>query len=177
MTARTMVAGSSHRKTVSLREHPVMLPAALVALALVFLVGTALAAMLLRQAWLSFQHEKWKKASGLVTVSHLVPDRELGSSVTGDHMEFRYRYTVAGRAYEGVAFSMRAPPPAQKIVREFPPGRHVTVHYDPGSPSEAVLRLDPIGWKPLLLGFGVFGAVAAAAAGVGIGLLRRISAD
>lgn len=178
MTARTGVPGSSHRRTVSLREHPVIVPAALLTLGVVFLIGTALAAMLLRQAWLSFEHESWKKASGLVTVSQLVPDREPGSTVQGRHMVFRYTYTVGGRAYEGVAFSMRTPPPPpRKIVREFPPGRRVTVHYDPGAPSNSVLRLDPIACKPLLLGFGVFGVVAAAAAAGGIGLLRRISVD
>lgn len=154
-----------------------MVPAALLTLGAAFLVGAVLAATLLRQAWLSFQHERWKKASGLVTVSHLLPGPEAGSAVQGDHMMFRYSYSVGGRSYEGVAFSMRAPPPPRKLVREFPPGRRVTVHYDPASPSNAVLRLDPIGCEPLLLGSAVFGVAAAVAAAVGIRLLRRISLD
>lgn len=154
-----------------------MVPTALLTLGAVFLIGAALAAMLLRQAWLSYEREHWKEASGVVTVSHLVPDAALGSSEEDGHAEFRYRYTVGGRAYEGVAFSMQSPPPARRIVHDYPPGRRVTVHYDPGTPSDAVLRLDPIGWKPLLLGFGIFGVVAAVAAGILLGLLRRLSTD
>lgn len=172
-----MVSGPSHPRTFSLREHPVVLPAGLLLLAAIFLLAAALAIMFLRQAWLSFEHEHWKAAPGVVTQSQLLPGSGADDSGPGDHAEFRYRFTVDGRSYEGVAFSMRAPPPPSAIVRRYPAGRHVTVHYDPRFPGDAVLKLDDIGSRPLLGGFGFF-AVVAIGSGAGLlGILKRLSAD
>jgi hypothetical protein len=154
-----------------------MLPAGLLLLGAICLLAAALATMLLRQAWVSLQQERWEEAPGVVTVSRLVTGGDVDASGPGDHAEFRYRFTVHGRAYEGVAFAMRAPPSAGQIVREYPVGRHVTVHYDPSLPSDAVLQLHTIGWRPLLMGFGFFAAVTVGAGAALLGILRRLSAD
>jgi hypothetical protein len=177
MSARSMVPGPSEPRTFSLREHPVAIPAGLLLLGALFLLAAALATMLLRQAWLGFEHEHWKAAPGVVTESQLLPASGTDDSPQRDRVEFRYRFTVHGRSYEGVAFSLREPPPARAIIQKYPVGRRVTVHYDPRFPGDAVLKLDRIGSRPLLLGFGFFAAVALGSGAALLGILRRLSAD
>jgi hypothetical protein len=59
----------------------------------------------------------------------------------------KYRYTVAGREYLGKRYDFMGGSSsdfsyAQRAVRENPPGKKVTVYYDPDDPAEAILHLE-----------------------------------
>ena len=60
--------------------------------------------------------------------------------------KIKYRYTVAGQEYVGeqydyVGGSSSDGSYARRAVSENPPGKAVTVYYNPGNPSEAILHL------------------------------------
>jgi hypothetical protein len=62
----------------------------------------------------------------------------------------KYRYPVAGREYVGDRYDFLGGSSsdgsyARRAVSENPPGKAVTVYYDPADPSEAVLRLEAPG--------------------------------
>ncbi len=62
----------------------------------------------------------------------------------------RYRYTVAGREYLGQQYDFAGGSSsdgsyAERAVSENPPGKAVTVYYDPGNPSQAILHLEAPG--------------------------------
>ncbi|HUT01058.1 MAG TPA: DUF3592 domain-containing protein [Phycisphaerae bacterium] len=99
------------------------------------------------------------------------------TSDSDDRVSYRpkitYRYEVAGREYTSRRFSYDTTYSSDRtwtdrMLREHPPGRKVTVHYDPGNPSDAILHLQvpPMAWfnlvflQPFLL-VGIGMAVAA----------------
>ena len=70
----------------------------------------------------------------------------------------RYRYTVAGREYLGQQYDFAGGSSsdssyAERAVSENPPGKAVTVYYDPGNPSQAILHLEAPGISYCMLLF------------------------
>ena len=70
----------------------------------------------------------------------------------------KYRYMVAGREYIGQRYDFASMSSsdgsyAQRAVSENPPGKAVTVYYDPSNPSEAILHLEAPGSSYFLLLF------------------------
>jgi len=71
-------------------------------------------------------------------------------SEDGDTWEvrLRYRYEVGGRTYEGYRYNpsfgggFNQQASAQRVVDGLPPGKKVTVHYDPLMPSQSALTSD-----------------------------------
>lgn len=84
----------------------------------------------------------WPHVQGVVSASAV--QRHSGDDGDTYSIEIRYRYHVAGRAYEGSRYdttvgSSSGYDAKQRIVAKFPPGAHVEVFYDPADPSNALL--------------------------------------
>jgi hypothetical protein len=117
----------------------------------------------------------WPTVTGEVVSSHV--ERRTGRRGSGDswHAVIRYRYPVDGEVLEGERWDVAGPrklpgqAAAEEVVRAFPAGAEVEVHFDPDDPSSAVLaeggRLH--GW--LLVAFGL-----ALVAYAGAGVLKRL---
>lgn len=87
--------------------------------------------------------KNWPTASGTILMSTLESRR----TSNGNHAQYPvvlYSYQASGRSYEG---SRIAPGPqvggsgASKTMAKYANGSHVTVHYNPVDPSEAVLEV------------------------------------
>lgn len=106
---------------------------------------------------------RWPTVSGTVVASEVRSHRELvggrggSSTVEVFSPSVEYRYQVGGREYHGgqVAFGAAVSAGkalAEKTVTRYPQGAAVTVHYDPGNPSTAVLEPRvAFGWLTLLV--------------------------
>jgi hypothetical protein len=96
-----------------------------------------------------------------------------GSKSTTYSADIRYRYTVAGQEYtsSGYSFSEMSSSGggySRSLVDRHPPGKRVTVYYDPENPASAVLATEvpPMMWflslflQPfILVGVGLVGAL------------------
>jgi hypothetical protein len=110
---------------------------------------------------LSVSSRDWPVTSGTITQSYVRTkhDSLLGRSLEKGAM-ITYRYTVAGRTYNGGPASFgRMSGSNAEIVRRYPLGSVVEVHYDPEHPDLAVLE-PGAGRGPnllILLGIGLVG--------------------
>jgi hypothetical protein len=118
------------------------------------------------QTWKS---RRWPKVEGTVTgttVDELPP--RIGGGQRTYQLRIRYRYAVGGKSYDGQRFSFTSAGPAHKMNqfivedrKNYPNGKRLDVHYDPGDPSNAVIDTSIPGWHGLAAGFGVFFLLAA----------------
>ncbi|MDP3875678.1 MAG: DUF3592 domain-containing protein [Methylobacter sp.] len=105
----------------------------------------------------------WPSTEGEITRSDVVVDPHDG----GSSAEIKYSYVVDGDNFSSGQFSFgvrdNSPAKEQLLAEVFPVGRKVSVYYDPGNPSIAVVETRPSsGWTAI---------VAAGAVCVGVGLL------
>jgi hypothetical protein len=114
-----------------------------VALFLLVLAGVgAVAALSVRTNLPDLRSLSYERTEGVVTLSEVGPLLESGRYA----WRFEYAYTVAGHQYTGTRFDPGRQPGfkseqwGRSTVRSYPPGRHVTVYYDPADPAEAVLH-------------------------------------
>lgn len=100
---------------------------------------------------------RFASTQGIVLSSKVkVSDDSEGGSSYGPRI--KYRYTVAGQDYIGTRYDFASMSSsdssyARRVVRENPPGKAVTVYYDPRKPSEAILSLAAPGMAYFLLLF------------------------
>ncbi len=79
---------------------------------------------------------RWPTVTGKISSSWAVLDGE----------RIKYDYQVGGRSYVGhrvswsAGGSSTADPTAQELAEKYPPGKDVTVYYDPTHPGTAVLE-------------------------------------
>ncbi len=113
------------------------------------------------------QSSSWPTAEGKILSSsverHTSRDKD-GSSTTY-HAEVCYEFTVNGQAYQGdrVAYGdygSSSSSHAWRIVRRYPEGKAVTVHYMPDDPGECVLEAGRKLQAWFLPGFGLVFLVA-----------------
>ncbi len=110
--------------------------------------------------WLrkSYVMSRWPTVPGKITSSWEVLDGE----------RIKYQYEVGGKHYTGHSVSLgprggTAEPTFQELGEKYPPGREVTVYFDPKHPATAVL--EPRNPRNLMVSavftvaFGSFGAV------------------
>ena len=57
---------------------------------------------------------------------------------------------LAGSKLQLITMASSSHADAQVVVRSYPPGRRVTVYYDPRNPRDAVLEIPATGIVPLL---------------------------
>jgi hypothetical protein len=88
---------------------------------------------------------RWPHATGTVIVSDLQRSRDSEGEYSY-RPEVSYQYSVKGeefiatRTRYGDRLALSWPAPAAKMVRRYPVGAVVSVHYDPDEPAEAVLE-------------------------------------
>jgi len=115
--------------------------------------------------WLRKAHvtSRWPTVPGKVTSSWEVLNGE----------RVKYDYAVNGKRYVGhqVSWGPRggtADPTCQELAEKYPPGREVTVYYDPAHPATAVLQPRNLRNAAMsavfTVAFGVFGVVFLAVA-------------
>ena len=88
---------------------------------------------------------RWPTASGSILESHL---REPAGHDDDAALVFLYRYDAAGRSWSSRRIDLFGleerigREEMEAIVRRYPAGGQVTVHYNPDQPSQAVLEPD-----------------------------------
>lgn len=104
--------------------------------------------------WTFWRHhdaqQRYLPAEGVVVSSAVVSSKvhsSKGKSSTTYSPHVEYRYVAAGQEYRSDRHSFdlgssSAHSYAEKVVREHPKGRKITVYYDPLQPGEAVLSRD-----------------------------------
>lgn len=123
---------------------------------LVIGVAAVVASITLMSA--SRKARSWPVVTGKVVERTVGPSTTTGASRPGRYFEPRvtYDYTVDGKPYQGhrigVATEAYDEAQARRVVDELPDA--VEVHYNPGDPSDAVLRPSSIGMSILILAFG-----------------------
>ena len=93
----------------------------------------------------SLLSRRWPQATGKVIVSDLQRSRDSEGGYSY-RPEVSYQYSVEGQEFiasrtrygDRLALSWSAP--AARMVRRYPVGAVVSVHYDPDEPAEAVLE-------------------------------------
>ncbi|OFV83790.1 MAG: hypothetical protein A3D93_01545 [Acidobacteria bacterium RIFCSPHIGHO2_12_FULL_67_30] len=124
----------------------------------------------------------WSTTEGVVVESSVRSTRLPGedwTKTTDDdirqepwHARVTYTYSVEGRSYQSsrvyldhvTAYASQSK--AQELVRKYPEGRRITVHYNPQNPDDAALELDrPWLDKGVLaavvfLGLGIIGIIS-----------------
>jgi hypothetical protein len=86
----------------------------------------------------------WPSTDGVIIKSEVAGKRAY-------HPEITFRYSVAGKAYlrttdlgtPGFGNRNSRLDTAERISENFSAGSHVTVHYDPGEPGHAFIRIGP----------------------------------
>ena len=99
----------------------------------------------------------WPTVTGYVIEARIDTNRALMPRI-------QYEYTVGGKTFTGVtdlhipAFGGKAKrlETADQVVRAYPSGRSVTVHYNPQQPEQSALRVGPTWDIFMKLGFGGF---------------------
>jgi hypothetical protein len=92
--------------------------------------------------------QKWPTAPGTVLQSEVVRTVRLFSNEANDYIytpTVRYAYEVAGKRYEGdtIRFGLivgKQPFQEDGVIKPYPVGGAVNVHYDPADPKTSVLE-------------------------------------
>lgn len=93
----------------------------------------------------AYRSSHWPKAIGMVVTSVVEEYRDRSQTMMY-RPAITYRYSVSGKEYVssrrifGGEMGVNWPGPAEKTISLYPAGATVTVHYDYGNPSEAVLQ-------------------------------------
>lgn len=115
------------------------------AVGLIFLIIGYYFIMQARRDWLLYiQSQAWSSAAGQVNKSQVV---SIGLTHRTHEVAITYRYEVGGRQYNGKRLCFGAekaiywtPQQAEKVIARYPKDSRVTIHYEPGNPSNAVLE-------------------------------------
>ena len=119
---------------------------------LLFLVcGGAALAFGVQERLLMRAASRWDSTEGVVESSQVraeVRESRRNGRTRSHHAysaEVVYRFTVGGEPFRGdrlrfAAVEMDSPDAAEREIAAYPPGRTVTVFYDPQRPSESVLE-------------------------------------
>ncbi|HSG98850.1 MAG TPA: DUF3592 domain-containing protein [candidate division Zixibacteria bacterium] len=118
--------------------------------ALVGAAGLALLVTAGSEVSAEFARRGWPSVAGVVVESWVSADR-------AQRPQVKYRYTVAGVEYtsvddlgvSGFGSQGNRAQTARTVIGEYPPGGSVIVYYDPGEPSESLLR-PSLRWAPLM---------------------------
>lgn len=112
-----------------------------------FAAGMALLGWGLFELQRAMESHGWPSTTGTITRSevHQVENRKENQTDTIYYPRIHYRYSVFGQGYTAgrIVFgglSGGDQSKAKKIVDQYPAGSPVTVYYDPGDPSVAVLN-------------------------------------
>ncbi|MFY1825954.1 DUF3592 domain-containing protein [Myxococcus fulvus] len=100
------------------------------------------------------QSASWPTAQGTITSSEVESVRSNKSTTHG--LKLAYTYSVDGQQLEGHKYRIMTSrsgdlEEAQALVARFPVGARVTVHHEPGQPSEAILQAGLGGTELLVL--------------------------
>jgi hypothetical protein len=118
---------------------PFPLRAFLLVLGLLAVVGTLWSQRMTRRS------ASWPTTEGKVVRSELFTDRDAYEG--GTRAEIAYVYVVGGREYRStrVTFASAIYSTAYKamVLKHYPLGARVRVHYDPSAPHTAVLSVEP----------------------------------
>jgi len=97
--------------------------------------------------WLTYRGaSSYIQTNGSIIESKITVHRA-GKGGTSFGMSIKYSYTVMGKDYESqkysfgsdnIRYGLRAK--AEQAVAQNPPGKQLTVHYDPNEPSQSVLE-------------------------------------
>jgi uncharacterized protein DUF3592 len=106
---------------------------------------------------------RWQTTEGVIIASRV--HEEPGVEGLTYRPKVLYRYSVNGSEHvasrtkfgDGVSLSWSSP--ARQIVRTYPVGTAVTVHYNPADPADAVLEPGVNGWILSEIAFGVMFAL------------------
>jgi len=111
--------------------------------------------------------QRWLPATGTIIMATVT---SLGKSSSGKDdagftPSFQYRYIVDGREYLGEKISQRIvvyrdEKSAQEFVKEFPAGQDITIFYEKGNPSNALLELPSHQINKLYIGLAVLLTIA-----------------
>jgi hypothetical protein len=117
--------------------------------------------------WKARTMSRWPTVTGTISSSWAVLDGE----------RIKYDYAVGGHRYVGhrvwwTVGRSTADPDLQELAEKYPPGREVTVYYDPAHPATAVLEPSSLRNAAMstlfTVAFGAFGIVFLA-----VGLAHR----
>ena len=120
------------------------------ALSILLLIGAAIGAVGVRNAWRAAASRGWPTVPGVVVASaretHVTYDQRSNRSSKAYGSRVRVRYAVGGAEYEteqrrfGQIVGTTDPSDAALLVLRYPSGAPVTVAYDPAHPSRAVME-------------------------------------
>jgi uncharacterized protein DUF3592 len=111
--------------------------------------GLYLACIGVADWYIGVRSETWPTTTGQVLESALERVPGHGRVAPAYRAHFRYRYEVVGHTYVGDRTSFgrlslgTGEGRAESLVRQYPAGTAVEVHYDPAQPNESVLQ---VGW-------------------------------
>jgi hypothetical protein len=142
-------------------------------------VGIGLIVFGLRDRKKAKATETWPTANGTILSARLDQqtrtERNQGRTYTRTSYTpiIEYTYTVGGQTHQGSRIfpgtSMSYDHgTAQNIVNRYQPGAAVTVHYDPGDPTQAVLETKAKGGNLFLILGGVFALLGIVGCCIGI---------
>jgi hypothetical protein len=99
------------------------------------------------------QSNAWPSVPGEVVVSEARPGEG------GPVLRFEYVYNVEGRTFRGSHVSNAlvgwGEPKPGEVVRKYPPGSKVLVHYNPRDPRKTILEPGASGWTLVGMALGV----------------------
>lgn len=109
--------------------------------------------------------QSWQETTGEILSSRVVEERAHTRADSGSGILYRpdlmYGYHIGGRELAGhrralLDSSASMPEFAESVVRKYPPGKIVTVYFDPANPKDSVLERDNAsGWASAIFGLGV----------------------
>ncbi len=121
-----------------------------------------------------YESRSWPRIPGKITASY-AEQQTRRSSDTGHSSYFvyvariRYSYSADGKAYTsdeisfgGNQYTSKRKYKTEKYLKQFPVGKSVTVYYNPGDPSQSVLKQGITGGSLLILAGGIIFLLAAA---------------
>ncbi len=101
--------------------------------------------------WFQLRTKKmrtWRSTLGEVTVSDIEERKHQEGFFSGRYYKPRvcYKFVVDGKTFTGSNFSSQNftigfKEEAQELMKNFPPGKNVTVYFDPTEPTKSVLEL------------------------------------
>ena len=105
----------------------------------------------------------WITLPGSVSYSRMHPKDRIASTeelremrgvgsrvVSNSRLIFEFNYTVAGHSYASRRFYVWGRPSADRAVREYAVGQHLTARYNPEDPAEAVVEPGNVGHSLLI---------------------------